>query len=677
MSGSITVVPRPNNPPIVSITTPTNGSVFPPGATIPIQAAASDSDAGGFVTRVDFSVNGNFLSSDNSSPYTASLDNAAEGNYSISAVAVDNQGAVSAPAVVNIAVVLATEAPRILLQPESQTVNAGSNATFSVTAVGIPTPDYQWNFNNMPIAGATSNTLVIVAAQESDEGTYTVLVSNRAGFVLSDPAVLTVTNVPPQVAIVSPPDATGYPFGTPVLLTIQASDTDGGISEVRLILDSELIATFANSPFEITLTDVAEGDHVLSAQATDSGGATSTSALVHFRISNDMTRPTVTITNAPRNFAELTNSIVVIEGTANDDKAVEQVQFQVNGGAFSNAVGTTMWHADVPLYPGNNEVRFRSVDRATNSSALVTRYFTYLVPANLTLSTNGMGSITRGFKSQTLFVGKVYSLTARPAAGWNFVGWQRNGNTNSAPLNQTNTPVLNFLMEPDLELVANFAANPFADQAGNYTGLFCNTNTTDASGFFTLRLDKRGRFTGKLLMNGRGFPFSGQFNAERQALLPVIRPRLAPTVLQLQLGQIDPDRISGSATNLSGTNVVRSDLEANRTTLNVQRFPAPLPIVFRRDDASAEEVGRASVKISPTGSVTFRGTLNDGRKFSASSALDKDGKVPFYVALRGNEVICGWIRFGSEADPSIGGQVFWFRSGADGFVAKLVVEPAM
>jgi len=38
-------------------------------------------------------------------------------------------------------------APTIITQPQSQTVSAGTDVTFSVVATGIPPPRYQWRFN--------------------------------------------------------------------------------------------------------------------------------------------------------------------------------------------------------------------------------------------------------------------------------------------------------------------------------------------------------------------------------------------------------------------------------------------------------------------------------------------------------------------------------------------------
>ena len=84
-------------------------------------------------------------------------------------------------------------APAITAQPQSQTVTAGQNVTFSVTATGKPAPTYQWFFGGVMINGATSSTLALNSVQTTSAGNYTVTVTNSSGAVTSSQAALTVT----------------------------------------------------------------------------------------------------------------------------------------------------------------------------------------------------------------------------------------------------------------------------------------------------------------------------------------------------------------------------------------------------------------------------------------------------------------------------------------------------
>jgi pectate lyase len=83
-------------------------------------------------------------------------------------------------------------APTITRRPASQTVEVGQSVAFSVLADGTYPFAYQWYKDGTLIDAATSPTFELVSAQEGDAGDYTVEVSNVAGSVMSDPAVLIV-----------------------------------------------------------------------------------------------------------------------------------------------------------------------------------------------------------------------------------------------------------------------------------------------------------------------------------------------------------------------------------------------------------------------------------------------------------------------------------------------------
>jgi uncharacterized repeat protein (TIGR03803 family) len=82
--------------------------------------------------------------------------------------------------------------PIITLQPQSQTVQAGSNVSFTITASGYPSPNYQWQFNGKNIAGQTAASLFLSNVQFANAGPYSVIVTNAYGSVTSIVAQLTV-----------------------------------------------------------------------------------------------------------------------------------------------------------------------------------------------------------------------------------------------------------------------------------------------------------------------------------------------------------------------------------------------------------------------------------------------------------------------------------------------------
>ena len=93
----------------------------------------------------------------------------------------------------------ASGVPVIEVQPTDQSTLVGAPFNLEVRASGTPSPTYQWfrveNEVLSPIGDATSQTYLVVAAAEADQGVYAVLVSNTAGQVLSQSVFVSVEQV--------------------------------------------------------------------------------------------------------------------------------------------------------------------------------------------------------------------------------------------------------------------------------------------------------------------------------------------------------------------------------------------------------------------------------------------------------------------------------------------------
>ena len=94
--------------PAVAIVSPTNNATVPPGTALTVTASASDPD--GTVTRVEYYVDGAKLGQATSPPYALPWTPLLNGTYEITAVAVDNDGGMTASSVVtlNVAAPLTT-----------------------------------------------------------------------------------------------------------------------------------------------------------------------------------------------------------------------------------------------------------------------------------------------------------------------------------------------------------------------------------------------------------------------------------------------------------------------------------------------------------------------------------------------------------------------------------------
>ena len=98
----VTVAVTANSAPTVTLTSPSMGASYFAPATITLAATATDTD--GTVARVDFYQGATLIGTATSPPYTYTWSNVAQGNYSLTARATDNQGAAAASAAVNVAV---------------------------------------------------------------------------------------------------------------------------------------------------------------------------------------------------------------------------------------------------------------------------------------------------------------------------------------------------------------------------------------------------------------------------------------------------------------------------------------------------------------------------------------------------------------------------------------------
>lgn len=128
------------------------------------------------------------------------------------------------------------EPPAIVQQPVGMRVNAGSDVTLSVRAVGSPVLRYQWFQGRSPVydfgqklsTNAQKPTLTLTNVAEWRQGAYSVVVTNAFGFAVSSNATLLV-NYPPvadasaTVPLVIAPNNTG---ATVVLDGSKSSDPD-------------------------------------------------------------------------------------------------------------------------------------------------------------------------------------------------------------------------------------------------------------------------------------------------------------------------------------------------------------------------------------------------------------------------------------------------------------------
>lgn len=164
----------------------------------------------------------------------------------------------------------------IVSPPQGQAVFPRTNVTFRVTAWSDTPLTYQWRFNGHAIGDATNATYSITNVQPSDDGDYSVVVTDSVGPNVSAPARLTVFAHPVftlqptnRMVVVTNLSAT-------VNVTMSAAAVSSTPVRYQWLFNGELVpnATNATQTFS-NLTLSSSGDYAVV--ATDGyGSATST-----------------------------------------------------------------------------------------------------------------------------------------------------------------------------------------------------------------------------------------------------------------------------------------------------------------------------------------------------------------------------------------------------------------
>jgi regulation of enolase protein 1 (concanavalin A-like superfamily) len=328
-----------NQPPTVSLTSPASGATYTAPATIPLSAAASDTD--GTITKVDFFQGTQLIASDSTNPYSASLANAVAGTYQLTAVATDSDGLTTTSVPVSVTVnAPANQPPTVSLTspsagatftaPASITLGAAASDTDGTIAV----VDF---YQGSTLIGSDASSPYGATWSGVAAGSYqlTAIARDDDGATqTSAAAVVTVTaaaNQPPSVSVSSPVSGTSYVAPASVTVTATAGDTDGTVMNVEFYRGSTLIGSDTTSPYSAVWTGAMPGSYSLMARAVDDDGATLTSTSVPITVTAAANQlPTVSITSPVAGQSFTAPASQTIAATASDsDGAIVGVDFYV------------------------------------------------------------------------------------------------------------------------------------------------------------------------------------------------------------------------------------------------------------------------------------------------------------------------------------------------------------
>ena len=394
--------------------------------------------------------------------------------------------------------------------PTNQAVAVGSSATFSVSVDTNGTPPffYQWqNFvtnlvtvtnvvdgtnqvtttnvvawmnlvDGGNISGAATNssatndTLIISNAQITNSGNYQVIITNYGGSVTSSNAVLTVTNVPPEIG------------------TQPASQTNGVGTTVKFAV----IAT-GTPPFGyqwwVNGTNLVENETIKNGP-TISGATSNVLTIKNVQLPNGGSY-TLIITNIAGSVTSSNAVLTVLSSPVIEVQPIPTNQVMAVGATaafFVNAIGTVplhyQWwlngtnlvkngsHKNGPIFSGatTTNLTIKNVQMTNSGSytVVVTNIAGSVISSNLTLTvTNIPPAITRQPLSQTNGVGTIvtFTVTATGTAPLSYQ-WQVNG-TNLVNGAVKNGPTISGVTTTNLTI-----KNVQTNNSGNYTVIVTN-----------------------------------------------------------------------------------------------------------------------------------------------------------------------------------------------------------
>jgi hypothetical protein len=191
-----------------------------------------------------------------------------------------------------------------------------------------------------------------------------------------------------------------------------------------------------------------------------------------------------------------------------------------------------------------------------------------------------------------------------------------------------------------------------------------------ADGQALVSVTKAGKFTGKLVLAGEKYSFKGAFDSNSQAFVTAAR-KGAP-VLEIVVELVcDEEGEYAALTITDGTlrwsarpirapfNRLSPPTQFGRFTMLLPADPATLD-----DPAVPHGTGYGLVTVAKDGGVRISGKLADGSAFSAGTAVDVHGSVPFlsrlYKAPRGN--VQGVLVFDeTQLDTDLTATVAWTK----------------
>ena len=387
-----------NQPPTVSLVTPSDGARYPIGTSVGLTASAADAD--GAITAVEYriGVGGAIIGRATAAPYAVAWSGMAIGTYTLVAVAYDDRGASTTSPAASVTIA-PNAAPSVALATPADGATFVAPATINLVATAS---DADGSIAKVEFLSGTALVATATVAPFTADwsnvpaGSYSLTAratDNLGATASSTPISVSVTaNVAPIVTLTAPSAGAHYFAPATVQVTASASDPDGAIARVEFYANGSLVGTASNAPYSIVWDGIAAGAYTLVARAIDNLGAGVDSSSISIDVAGALT---INIGPGLAN-AVIDDDRVTVQGIAS---APENSAVTVNGiVAHIDDLGHFNLN-DVPLVPGINTLTavVTSIDGQTGSQAITLES---TGPAAFTVDaspTEGLGSLTVRF----------------------------------------------------------------------------------------------------------------------------------------------------------------------------------------------------------------------------------------------------------------------------------------
>jgi hypothetical protein len=369
----ITVVNPIGTPPSVSIVNPIPGSTLFAGKSVTVTANASDAD--GFISKVEFYLNGNLIDTDQSFPYSTTWQPVVAGSYSLMAIASDDKGnaVASDPAVITVKAGLPTieissptagatsiiQGSKVAVTVRAAGADGGITSLSSITLLvdGADSSSLPNNPDNLDPPPSLAEPFTFEWSSNVSIGAHTlsarVTDKNGLSITSAEVPITIISNVPPTVTITSPASGSSVPLGQVITVAASAIDIDGSIASVAFTVNGTALATDTTAPYSASYTPVASGTYLFQAIATDNIGKAVSSAVTTITVAAPVGSPPyvgLTINNPSVDYSDTPaaaptepikvsyGSRLLLGASALDvDGTITKVEFYANGSLISTS----------------------------------------------------------------------------------------------------------------------------------------------------------------------------------------------------------------------------------------------------------------------------------------------------------------------------------------------------